>query len=91
MPQINAAKKALRVSQRKRQVNDRWRERVRQAVRAAKAALTSGQKEAATTVIQALQSAIDRAAQHRVIHPNRAARLKSRLTNSLSASRQGDS
>lgn len=79
MPQLKAAKKALRVSARQRRVNDRWRQRVRTSVRAVRDAIVARDKPTAAQTFQAAQQQIDRAARRNVMHPNTAARKKSRL------------
>lgn len=50
----------------------------KRAVKNARRAMSTGADDAATTLSQA-QSALDRAAKSKTIHPNKAARLKSRL------------
>jgi len=83
MPQLKSAKKALRVSARRRIVNDRWRKKMRESVQAVQAAIAAGnQKDAVKNYIQA-QSIIDRTARRHIIHPNKAARKKSRLLKAI--------
>ena len=84
MPQLDAAKKALRVNQRQRVVNDRWRRKIRESLREVREALTAGDSKAADTAITSAESVLDRAAKRNIIHPNKAARKKSRLRSALS-------
>ena len=77
MPITASAHKKLRQDKKRRVYNKQALEHMRQAVRSAKAHLT---KE---TLTQAY-SAIDRATKKQIIHKNKAARLKSRLTKSKS-------
>lgn len=83
MPQTAAAKKALRVSARRRSINDRWRRKLRDSLKGVRVALTSGQKDAAQKAYATAQVAIDRAARHRVIARQAAARKKSRLQKAI--------
>ena len=71
----------------------RQNERIRAANRASRAALktqlkkvrsSSGGKEA-TADFQLAQQKLDKAAKHRVLHPNAAARMKSRLAKRMNA------
>ena len=83
MPQLDAAKKALRVNERRRVINDRWRRKIRESLREVREALTAGDAKAALTAIDSAESILDRAAMRNIIHPNKAARKKSRLRHAL--------
>ncbi len=83
MPQLKAAKKSLRQNIRRRAVNDRWRKKMRQEVHAVKESLAEKNKEAALEAYTKAQSALDRAARRHVVHPNKAARKKSRLLRKI--------
>lgn len=83
MPQIAAAKKALRQNKRRRVVNDRWRVKVRLRLRALQAAITANDPAAARAAIVKTQSVLDRAARRNIINPNKVARQKSRLAKSV--------
>lgn len=78
MPLIKSAKKRVRVAQRKNSINQLQRVGSKTAVRTATNAVTSKTDDAAKLANQAV-SKLDRAAQKGAIHPNKAARLKSRL------------
>ena len=80
MPQIKAAKKALRQNQRRRVINDRWRNKVRGAVRAVSDAVQAGDATTATAAAKNAQSVLDRAARRNVINKNAAGRKKAQLT-----------
>ena len=69
MPITKSAKKSLRASERKREMNRR------QAIELEKAL-----KQANANNINEVIAKIDKAAKTGLIHPNKAARLKSRLT-----------
>ncbi|MEX2599575.1 MAG: 30S ribosomal protein S20 [Dehalococcoidia bacterium] len=72
------AKKTARVQERRRIINRRVRSSSRTAVKKAVNLLHVSDPEAGTAVVKAV-SALDRAAQKGIIHPNNAARRKSRL------------
>ncbi len=73
MPLLKNAKKALRSSKRKAEINNRTRSRMRTMLTSAK---TTPSQEA----INAAFSAVDRSVKRNLIHANKAARLKSQLS-----------
>ena len=82
MPNLQNAKKALRVSDRKRVMNDKRRKAVKETVKAARTAGGADKKIAAENLSKAYQ-AIDKAAKRGVIKKNTAARRKARLAKAL--------
>jgi small subunit ribosomal protein S20 len=72
----------MRVSARKRQVNRAVVSAARTSVRRSEGLIAGGANESPQAV-QNTVSALDRAAQKGVIHPNNAARRKSRLLKKL--------
>jgi small subunit ribosomal protein S20 len=76
MPNLENAKKALRVAARKRVLNDRRRRAMKAAVKSVKATKSN------EDLSKAFQ-AIDKAAKRGVIKKNTAARKKSRLAKGL--------
>lgn len=72
MPVTVSAKKALRRDQRKTIINRRIQSRLKEALKQARENPTKKHLSQAASII-------DQAAKKRVIHPNKAARLKSRL------------
>jgi small subunit ribosomal protein S20 len=76
MPITKTAKRALRSSKRKKEVNDRIRTKLEIAIRLAK-------KEKSKKAISNAFSAADRAAKVNLIHKNKAARIKSQLSKLL--------
>lgn len=82
MPITKSAKKALLVDRRRKAENDVTRARVKNALKGAKIAVRDGNKEA-TGLISAAYRELDIAAKKNVIHKNKAARLKSRLTKKI--------
>ncbi len=85
MPQLEAGKKALRTSARRRAVNDVWRKKIRIATKAIREAITAKDKKAALEKLQETESVLDRAARRNIMHPNKAARKKSRLRKMVAA------
>lgn len=83
MPQITSAKKALRQSARRRVVNDRWRKKLRLAIRAVTDALSGNDREAATKALPTAQKMIDRATRHGILHKNTAGRRKAKLARAV--------
>jgi small subunit ribosomal protein S20 len=83
MPQTASAAKALRASARRRTVNDRWRAKVRSALKAFRVAITTNNKEGAAQAAVVAESMLDRAARRNIIHWRAAARKKSRLKQAL--------
>ena len=85
MPHIKSAKKMVRVSQRKRDYNKPIRSRAKTYVKKAEQLISSNELELAVEAVKQAKSALDKAAQKGVIHPNNAARHKSRLMKKLNA------
>ena len=76
MPRIKSAKKAHRQTRTHTERNRAQRSRLRSALKRVRAATTA---EAAQSAYAAAVQMLDRAARKRLIHPNNAARHKSRL------------
>ena len=79
MPNSRSAKKRLRQSQVRRSANRSIKSAMRLQIRKVRAAVQSGDIETAETAYTRAQIKLDRAGADRVIHPNAAARAKSRL------------
>jgi small subunit ribosomal protein S20 len=78
MPLTKSAKKALKVAIRRKGENDLVRAKVKGAVKGAR--LSVAKKEQVGEKLQKLYRELDIAAKKHVIHKNKAARLKSRIT-----------
>jgi len=76
MPISKSAKKALRSSQKKRIKNLR----IKKAYKLVLKKLTKAKSKEQPILLSQAFSALDKAAKKKVIHPNKAARLKSRLS-----------
>lgn len=72
MPVLPSAKKALRRDQRRTQVNNTIRSRMRTIIKKV-------EKTKDAALLPQLYTAVDTAAKKNVIHSNKAARIKSRL------------
>lgn len=85
MANTTSAEKMIRVSARKRAQNRPIRTGVRGAVVRARQATEGANHANADTLVHEALRALDKAAQKGVIHPNNAARRKSRLMKRLNA------
>ena len=83
MPNTKSAEKQMRVQERRRLRNKSVKSATRTYVKRAEVEITSGQAQASDDVIREALGALDRAASKGVIHPNNAARRKSRLMKKL--------
>lgn len=83
MPHTKSAKKALRVSQRRRDQNKPVRSQVKTYVKKAEQLISGNELESAREAVKRAMAALDKAAQKGVIQPNNAARRKSRLMKKL--------
>ena len=77
MPNVKSAVKRARTNKLREQRNRAKRSRLRGAIKSVRQAETA---EAAESSFRHAKSLLDRAASRRLIHPNRAARLKARLS-----------
>ena len=76
MPNIKSAKKRMKLSRVEQGRNRETRSRIRTAIRRVREATSSEQAEKERRLAVAL---IDRAAVRRVLHPNKAGRIKAQL------------
>lgn len=76
MPNIKSAKKRMQLSRAARGRNRAARSKIRTAIRRVREA---GSREQAESYRRAAVALLDRAAARRLIHPNKAARIKSQL------------
>ena len=77
MPNVKSAQKRMRTSRIRAERNKQARSRLRTALKRVRQAETA---EAATEEFRKATMLLDRAAARRLIHPNKAARVKSRLS-----------
>lgn len=79
------ARKRARQSEKQRSHNASLRSTLRTAIKKVSKAVADGDKAAAHQVFQESQSVIDRIADKRIIHKNKASRHKSRLVSAIKA------
>lgn len=77
--------KKIRVDERRREYNTRAKSELKTVRKKALAGLDSKKKAEAKTTANEFFSAIDKAVKKGIVHPNRAARLKSRLARKVHA------
>lgn len=83
MANTKQAKKRVRQSEKHRQLNASMRSMFRTYLKKVTAAIASGNQQAALASLQEATSVIDRMAGKGIIHKNKAARHKSRLTQHI--------
>lgn len=85
MANIKSAIKNIRKSERKRELNKVYRSRARTLIRRTRHLIQAGDLNEAQETAKLAAKALDKAARGHVIHPNNAARRKSRLMKQLNA------
>lgn len=83
MANTKSALKNIRKNARRRERNRVFRTRARTFVKRARRQIEAGELQEAQATTQLAIKALDKAAQKRIIHPNNAARRKSRLIKRL--------
>ncbi|MFQ5997045.1 MAG: 30S ribosomal protein S20 [Dehalococcoidales bacterium] len=83
MPQSKSAQKQMRVAEKKRLRNRSVRSQAKTNITKAERLIFSGELETAREAVLAAISSLDKAAEKGIIHPNNAARRKSRLMQKL--------
>ncbi len=83
MPIIQSAKKAHRVSLRKRVFNERRKRTMKENVKEINSLISSSDKAGAEAKLSVTYKAIDKAAKRGIIKPNAADRKKSRLAKAI--------
>lgn len=85
MPNIKSAKKRVVIAEKARQRNVAARSKMRTLIKKVIKAAASGDKEAAKTAFIQAESVLDRDANKGLIHKNKAARHKSKLSALIKA------
>ena len=87
MANTKSAKKAIRSSARKASHNSMWEKMIKDATKSLKAELEvkSPKAEDLNTRLTKLQKVLDKAAKEKVIHKNKANRIKSRYAKKITA------
>lgn len=83
MPNTKSAKKAERVSNRRKAINTRTKFKFKSAVKATRNFITAGATKDATESLKKAMSALDKAVKKNVLHKNTASRRKSRLAKAI--------
>ena len=83
MPNIKSAKKRVLVSKRRREENVLVNSSMKTAVKNVEKAVKANDKTKAEEELKVAAKRIDKAVVAKLVHPNKAARLKSRLTRSI--------
>lgn len=85
MPNTASAKKRMRQDAVRRARNRSVKAGLRTQLRKVREAITAKDEEKSQTEFKLLVKKLDKAASQRVIHPNRAARTKSRVSSAIKA------
>ncbi|MGI6038068.1 MAG: 30S ribosomal protein S20 [Limnochordia bacterium] len=85
MPNTKSAAKRVKVTAKKTLRNRQIKSTIRTAIRRYREALDSGNQTEAVTALERAFSRMDKAVNKGVIHKNKAARLKSRLSKRLTS------
>ncbi len=83
MPTTKSAEKRINVSEKKHLRNKSARSQCKTSITKAEKLILSGDSEAAQKAVTAAISSLDKASGKGIIHPNNAARRKSRLMDKL--------
>ena len=89
MPNTSSAKKRLRQNFKRRTHNRSVKSSLRTSIRKVREATAAGEIEKAETEFRLTSKKLDKAGAHRIIHPNKAARLKSRLSKRIKTAKEG--
>lgn len=87
MPHTKSAKKRLRQSLERRAKNRATKSAIKTRVKKVRAAIAAGDLATADAEFRLVTEKMDRAGSKRIIHPNKAARTKSRLSHLLKAAK----
>ncbi len=88
MPQRKSAKKELRKSIKRKKQNLIAKNKIKKAIKQFKQATKKGDLETAQKTLSLVYQALDKAAKRNVIHPNKSARKKSRISKLLKPLKQ---
>jgi small subunit ribosomal protein S20 len=85
MANTNSARKRSRQAEKQRRHNSGLRSTLRSAIKDVNKAIAGGDKEVAKKALTRSTSIVDRIADKKIIHKNKAARHKSRLSAAIKA------
>jgi len=83
LPTLKSSKKRMRTSLKRQVRNQAVRSRLKTYLKKTRLTIAEGDQEKALATLREVYSELDNAARKGVIHPNTAARKKSRLSRSL--------
>ncbi len=83
MANLQSAKKRIRQNIKRRERNRRYRSTARTYIRRSRELIAEGRLDEAEEAVRLATSTLDKAARKGVIHPNNAARRKSRIMTQL--------
>ncbi|MEA3357784.1 MAG: 30S ribosomal protein S20 [Patescibacteria group bacterium] len=83
MANLPNAKKAIRVTKRKTARNEKVRAKIVRLMKKTRKLVEKGEKKVAEQQLLNVYKALDKAAKRRIIHPNKAARMKSNITKKV--------
>lgn len=87
MPHTKSAKKRHRQSLERRTKNRSTKSAIKTQIKKVRAAIAAGDQEKADAEFRVAAKQMDRAGSKRIIHPNKAARTKSRLVHLMKAAK----
>lgn len=87
MPHTKSAKRRHRQSLERRTKNRATKSAIKTQIKKVRAAIASGDMATAETELRTATTQMDRAGAKRIIHPNKAARTKSRLVHLMKAAK----
>jgi len=85
MPNNNSAEKRLRQNKKRRQHNKAIKTSLRGNLRKVDIAVADGDVDSSEPAFRNVSRQLDQVASKKIIHPNKAARLKSRMSSKLKA------
>jgi len=91
MPNTKSAKKRLRQNQTRRDHNRAVKSQVRTHIRKVRTAVDDGNVEQSESEFRVAAKKLDQAGAHGILHANKAARIKSRLSKAIKKLKTGSS
>lgn len=88
MPNTKSAKRNLKQNIRRRLRNRSTKAELKTEIKKVRATIGGENAEAGKTAMAAAQTKLDRAAARKIIHKNKAARMKSRLAKAMKAGKK---
>lgn len=88
MPNTSSAKKSLRQNVKRKTHNRSIKSALRTSIRKVREATAAGEIEKAETEFRETSKKLDKAGAQRILHPNKASRLKSRLSKHIKTAKQ---